>query len=112
MKTEERRYRLVVDGKLVQVFSRRRGDWQLTDATRPLSPDTDAVVFVDFSIVPTDFYPVLADWFRRDVADRYAAHLEQVGTRPRNPNSRHYAVRTKHVAPWRGRWDVLRDADS
>ena len=113
VKPEERRYRLVVDGKLVQVFSRRSGDWQLTDATQPLVPDTDAVVFVDFSVEPTQFYPVPAAWFREDVAKRYAAHLARVGTRPRNPDSRHHAVHTEHVAQWRGRWeDALRDAES
>ena len=113
VKPEERRYRLVVDGKLVQVFSRRSGDWQLTDATQPLVPETDAVVFVDFSVEPTQFYPVPAAWFREDVAKRYAAHLARVGTRPRNPDSRHHAVHTEHVAQWRGRWeDALRDAES
>ena len=113
VKPEERRYRLVVDGKLVQVFTRRSGDWQLTDATQPLVPDTDAVVFVDFSVEPTQFYPVPAAWFREDVAKRYAAHLARVGTRPRNPDSRHHAVHTEHVAQWRGRWeDALRDAES
>lgn len=113
VKPEERRYRLVVDGKLVQVFSRRSGDWQLTDATQPLVPDTDAVVFVDFSVELTQFYPVPAAWFREDVAKRYAAHLDRVGTRPRNPDSRHHAVHTEHVAQWRGRWeDALRDAES
>ena len=113
VKPEERRYRLVVDGKLVQVFSRRSGDWQLTDATQPLVPDTDAVVFVDFSVEPTQFYPVPAAWFREDVAKRYAAHLARVGTRPRNPDSRHHAVHTEHVVQWRGRWeDALRDAES
>jgi len=113
VKPEERRYRLVVDSKLVQVFSRRSGDWQLNDATQPLVHDTDAVVFVDFSDEPTQFYPVPAAWFREDVAKRYAAHLARVGTRPRNPDSRHHAVHTEHVAQWRGRWeDALRDAES
>lgn len=112
VKSEERRYRLVVDGKLVQVLSRRSGGWQLADVTQPLAPGTDVVVFVDFAVVPTQFYPVPAAWFRKDVADRYAAHLDRVVTRPRNPNSPHHAVLTEHVAQWRGRWDVLRDAES
>ncbi len=55
----KRRYRLRVDGKLAQVVSRRSGDWQVTDVNRPLLPDTDVVIFVDFVPGATEFYLVL-----------------------------------------------------
>ena len=106
---EERRYRLRVNSRLAQVTARRTGEWQVTDATRPLATDTDVLILVDFISEVPEFYPIPADWFRRDVAERYAAFLRRVGTRPRNPNSKHHGVHTADVAQWRNRWDVLSD---
>jgi len=98
-----------VDRKLVQVISRRSGGWRLPDASHLLD-DTAVVVFVDFSDGPPQFYPVQADRFRQDVADRYATHPDR-GTRQHKADNRH-VVRTEHVAQWRDRWeDALRDAE-
>lgn len=113
MRSEGRRYRLRVsrDAAPVQVFSRRRGDWQL-GAEQPLASDTEAVVFVDLADSPTEFYVVPAEQVRDDVRKRYDEYLERVGTRPNNPDSRHYAVRTSHVARWHSGWNVLRELAS
>lgn len=110
MRSEGRRYRIRVgrDAAPVQVFSRRSGDWQL-DAQHPLASDTEAVVFVDFAVSPPEFYVVPAKEVRDDVRKRYEDFLERVGTRPNNPDSRHYAVRTSHVARWHSQWKVLQD---
>lgn len=107
VKPEERRYRLRVGGKLAQVISHRTGDWQITDATRPLLPDPELLVLVDFIPDTPEFYVVPAAWFCEEVAQRYAAFLERVGTRPRNPASKHHNVHTADVVQWRGRWDVV-----
>lgn len=107
VKREERRYRLQVGGRLVQVTARRTGEWQVTDATRPLASDTDILILVDFIPDAPEFYPIPADWFRRDVAERYAAFMQRVGIRPRNPDSKHHGVHTADVAQWHDRWDVL-----
>ncbi len=110
MRSEGRRYRIRVgrDATPVQVFSRRSGDWQL-DAEQPLVSDTEAVVFVDFASSPPEFYVVPATEVRDDVRKRYEEFLERVGTRPNNPASRHYALRTSHIARWRSQWGVLQD---
>lgn len=108
---EGRRYRVRVGRSAmpVQVFSRRSGDWQL-DIKNPLAPDTQAVVLVDFSEAPTGFYIVPADQLRDDVRTRYEEYVGRSGgSRPKNPDSRHHALRTSHVTQWYGRWDVLKD---
>ncbi|HEY2701376.1 MAG TPA: hypothetical protein VGJ45_38375 [Pseudonocardiaceae bacterium] len=71
-----------VGGKLMQVFSRRSGDWRITDARNKLLPNTDLVLFVDLDTTPPEFFPVPADAF-------------------------HDYMRPQHVAHWRNRWDVL-----
>jgi hypothetical protein len=108
---EGRRYRVRVgrSAALVQVFSRRSGDWQL-DIKNPLAPDTQAAVFVDFARSPAEFYIVPADELRDDVRMRYEEYVGRSGGgRPKNSGSRHHAVRTSHVTQWYGRWDVLKD---
>ncbi|WP_158841174.1 hypothetical protein [Saccharothrix deserti] len=107
LRKEPRRYRLKVGGLLVQVFGRRSGDWQITDAYKPLSPDTNAVVFVDLEGEEPAYYPVPGDWFRDNVEKRYAEYMAVVKARPRNPDTRHHAVKDSHVVRWEGRWDVL-----
>lgn len=102
--TEPRRYRLKVGGALVQVFGKRSGEWQLSDALKPLSPDTDAVVFVDLESEQPEFYPVPGNWFRQDVDKRHTEYLARVGRRP-NPGSRHYVVSPSHVIRWGDKWD-------
>lgn len=42
----------------MQVFGKRSSEWQLSDALKPLSPDTVAVVFVDLEGDQPEFYPV------------------------------------------------------
>ncbi len=92
VKPEERRYRLVVDGKLVQVISsRQRGEWWLPDATPPRPGVLPAVVFVfvDFSGERTQFYPIPANKIRPGKVSR------------------------EDVKDWHDRWeDALRDAKS
>jgi hypothetical protein len=101
-----RRYRLELDSRRVQVFSCRSVGWQLR-ASRPLADDTFAVVLVDLSQNPPNFYPVPGEWLKADVASRYSAYLEQHGGRPRSPDSDHYGLKTYMVERWRDRWDVL-----
>lgn len=115
---EERRYRLRLagkwaggqqtGGKLAQVFSRRSGDWQLTDARHPLADDTELVVLVDFIPDAPKFYVIPADWFREDVKQRHDAFLANVADRRRNPDSHHHNVRTPDVEQWHGRWEAAR----
>ncbi|WP_410646552.1 hypothetical protein [Amycolatopsis sp. cmx-4-54] len=105
--SEARRYRLRLDGKLAQVTARRTGEWQVSDATRPLLDDTQVLVLVDFIPEQPEFYVIPAERFRADVERRYAAFMNRVGTRPRNPDSKHHSVHTADVEQWRGRWAVI-----
>jgi hypothetical protein len=107
IKAEDRRYRLRVNGKLTQVFSRRQGDWQITDGRHPLAPDTELVVLVDFVPRDPEFYVMTADWFTQDVTGRHAAFLADPNTKRRNPDSHHHNIRTDHVRDRRGSWDVV-----
>ncbi|MEC3979047.1 hypothetical protein [Amycolatopsis sp. H20-H5] len=76
VKREERRYRLRLNGKLAQVISRRTGEWQITDATRPLLHDTELLVLVDFIPTAPEFYVAPADWFLVDVKQRTTACIQ------------------------------------
>ena len=104
---EGRRYRLNVYGKLVQVFTKRSTEWQLTDALSPLAPNTAAVVFLDFAGGPPRYYVVQASWLKDDVKQRYRAELERKGERAPIFLSRHYLVQPGHLEQWLDKWDVL-----
>ena len=105
---EERRFRLRVNGKNVQVFTRRSGDWQ-PNAMQPISDDTDGVGFLDLAMDEPQFYVTPGEWLYDDVATHYSDYLAAHGrTRRDNPESRHHKMTTKRVAAWRVRWDVLR----
>jgi hypothetical protein len=104
---EERRFRLLVNGKLVHVFTRLAGDWQ-TNALQPIADDTEGVVFLDLAADEPGFYVTTGDWLRDDVAKPYGNCLATQGdTRRDNPESHHHKVTTKRVADWRARRDVL-----
>lgn len=103
------RTRLSVDGRIVQVLSRRQQDspWQ-TSTVRPTVNDADVVIFVDLSTERPDYYLAPASWVRQDVETRHAEWLASVGgTRPRNPDSEHTAIPLESIERWHHRWDVL-----
>ncbi|KJK35948.1 hypothetical protein UK23_42530 [Lentzea aerocolonigenes] len=104
---EGRRYRLNVYGKLVQVFSKRSTEWQLTGAPSPLVSNTVAVVFVDFAGKEPEFYVVPARTLKEDVDRRYQADLVRKGERAPIMGSHHYLVKPEHLEQWQGKWSVL-----
>ena len=104
---EDRRFRLKLGDKLVQVFTRRSGDWQ-PNALHPIADDTDGVVFLDLAGDAPQFYVTTGDWLRDDVEKHHGAYLAaHGGTRRDNPASRHHKVTAQRVAAWRDRWDAL-----
>lgn len=101
--------RLTVDGKTVQVSSRRLpgSPWQLS-ASRPVVEDAVAVIFVDLTGTEPDFYVAPAEWVREDVKVHFANWLESKGgTRPRNPDSDHTVVELDRIRQGHRRWGVL-----
>ena len=101
--------RLLVDGRTVQVNSRRRpgSPWQF-NAHRPVIDDAVAVIFVDLTGEVPDFYLAPAQWVHNDVTQHYQAWLNSKGgSRPRNPDSDHAAVEIDRIRQWHQRWDIV-----
>jgi hypothetical protein len=99
--------RVLVNGKVVHVFSRTTGQWQAT-RTPPIIEDADVVAFVDLRSTGPEFYLVTADEAREDIASRYAEFINRHGgERPRSPGSPHKTVDVRHIAHGRDRWDLL-----
>ena len=103
------RTRLSVDGRTVQVLSRRQAGppWQ-AKVSAPTVENAHAVIFVDLTGETPDFYLAPADWVDRDVRQHHDAWLASVGgERPRNPASDHTVITVERIGQWHQRWDVL-----
>ncbi|GAB3861672.1 hypothetical protein GCM10027610_104560 [Dactylosporangium cerinum] len=103
------RTRLTVDGRTVQVLSRRQhgSPWQANVST-PTVEDAHAVIFVDLTGETPDYFVAPALWVQQDVRMHHEAWLARVGgTRPRNPTSDHTAIPVDRIQQWHRRWDVL-----
>ena len=101
--------RLTIDGRTVQVSSRRQpgSPWQVS-AAHPVVDDAAAVIFVDLTGDVPDFCIAPAQWVRSDVKSHFATWLEsRGGVRPRNPESDHSTVELDRIRQWHQRWDVL-----
>ncbi|MET7400415.1 hypothetical protein ABZS66_43705 [Dactylosporangium sp. NPDC005572] len=103
------RTRLLVDGRTVQVLSRRQAGspWQ-ANVNAPTVDGAHAVIFVDLTGDAPDYFVAPASWVEHDVRTHHAAWLASVGgTRPRNPTSDHTAIPVERIQQWQQRWDVL-----
>lgn len=101
--------RLSVDGRIVQVLSRRQQNspWQ-TSVKAPAVEDAEAVIFVDLTGEAPDFYVAPAAWVRDDVTTHHQAWLVNAGgIRPRNPGSDHTTISLDRIEQWHRRWDVF-----
>ncbi|MER6241045.1 hypothetical protein ABT185_34230 [Streptomyces clavifer] len=93
---------------MVQVMVAAQGTWMIADIDATTSLTCERVVLVDVTNGRRDFYIVEGTVFRAGVRARHDAFLhQQGGIRPRNPDSKHTAVRPADIAEWRGRWDLL-----
>lgn len=104
-----RQTRLTVDGKTVQVSSRRLpgSPWQLS-ASHPVVEDAIAVIFVDLTGTEPDFYVAPAEWVREEVTEHFQNWLQSKGgTRPRNPGSDHTGIDLDRIKHWHRQWTVL-----
>jgi hypothetical protein len=103
------RTRLSVDGRVVQILSRRQpaSPWQ-TSVDRPTVEDAQVVIFVDLTGEAPDFYVAPASWVAEDVRAQHEAWLAAIGgARPRNPESEQAAIPVERLQQWHQRWDVL-----
>ncbi|MFJ1789603.1 hypothetical protein ACIOML_35505 [Streptomyces anulatus] len=93
---------------LVQVMVATQGAWMIADIDTATSLTCERVILIDVTNGRRDFYVAEGAAFRAGVRARHEAFLQkQGGTRPRNPDSKHTAVRPGDVAEWRERWDLL-----
>jgi hypothetical protein len=103
------RTRLSVNGRIVQVLSRRQpgSPWQ-ANAHRPTVEDAEAVIFVDLTEETPEYYLAPASWVQQDIRSHHEAWLASVGgRRPRNPDSDHTAIPMQRLRQWYQRWDLL-----
>lgn len=93
---------------LAQVMVAAQGAWMIADIDATTALTCERVILVDVTNGRRDFYVAEGTAFRAGVRTRHEAFLQQQGgTRPRNPDSKHTAVRPGDIAEWRERWDLL-----
>jgi hypothetical protein len=109
----------------IQVKARRRGSWQLDigdfaevtfdgdkqviGAPKAAPIDGLIYVFVDLKSYGSDEFFII-DWpaLQKRIIDNHRAWLaNHGGRRPKNPKSKHTALRANHLKDCRARWDVI-----
>lgn len=97
-----------INGRRAEVHVATKGDWQIGNVDRFLSATTPCVVFVDLSGTVPEFFILDGDGARATVKRHFEAFLARSGgVRPRNPQSKHAAVRYDQVQRGRNRWSLF-----
>lgn len=98
----------------IQVKTKTSGSWH-SDIRRGEPLELDPAdqrfwIFVDLRKPPAEpeYYIVPDSWMRNDI---YTKHQEMLashgGTRAKNPDSTHHAIRRSRIEQWRDEWDKL-----
>lgn len=91
-----------------QVMVAAQGAWMIADIDATTALTCERVILIDLTNGRREFYIAEGTAFRAGVRARHEAFLQQQGgTRPRNPDSKHTAVRPADIAEWHNRWDLL-----
>lgn len=102
---------VTVNGREAAVQVAAQGAWMIADINKMTAMSSDLYVLVDVTDGRRDFYVVPGDDLRAGVRERHEEFMASVGgVRPRNPNSRHTAIRPAHVQAWRNRWSLFDQA--
>jgi hypothetical protein len=97
-----------VNGHKAQVQVAARGAWQIDDVDKYASGTIDHFVLVDVTDGLREFYVCPGDQLRRFVRTHHDQFVRSKGgTRPRNPDSRHFALYPEQVQARRNGWDRL-----
>lgn len=97
-----------IDGREAEVHVATKGAWQISNVDRFLGATSARVVFVDLSGTVPEFFIVDGDRARAIVKRHHEEFLKRVGgVRPRNPRSKHAAIRRDLVTRWRSRWSLF-----
>jgi hypothetical protein len=97
-----------VNGRQAEVHVATKGAWQISNIDKFLGASTSRVVFVDLTGTVPEFFILEGDRARAVVKRHHDSYMERVGgIRPRNPKSKHAAVRRDHIQRWRNRWSLF-----
>jgi hypothetical protein len=97
-----------INGHRAEVRVATTGTWQIANVDRFLSATTPRVVFVDLSGTVPDFFILDGDGARATVKRHHEEFLTRVGgVRPRNPHSKHAALKRDHVQHGLDRWSLF-----
>jgi hypothetical protein len=85
-----------------------KGSWQLGDIDKFVGATTERIVFVELTETGPEFFILDGDDARAIVKRDQEQWLKRVGgVRPKTPDSKHAAVNSEHVEPWRNRWSLF-----
>jgi hypothetical protein len=97
-----------INGRLAEVHVATKGAWQIANVDRFVSATTPRVIFVDLTGTVPEFFILHGDSARNTVKRHHETFLSRVGgVRPRNPKSKHAAVRRDQIQRGRNRWSLF-----
>jgi hypothetical protein len=97
-----------VNGHRAAVHVKTKGSWQLGDIDKFVGATTERIVFVELTETGPEFFILDGDDARAIVKRDQEQWLKRVGgVRPKTPDSKHAAVNSEHVEPWRNRWSLF-----
>lgn len=106
--TQGRSSLVEINGRRAEIHVATKGAWQISNVDKFLGATTARVVFVDLTGTVPEFFILDGDRARAIVKRHHEAFLKRVGgVRPRNPESKHVAVRRDLVQRWRNRWSLF-----
>lgn len=96
-----------INGRSARVQVATQGAWMIQDVDAYAASLDETIVLVEVTDRTRRFYVAPGDQLRSEVSQRHSDYMQRVGQRPRNPDSRHTAIRPEEVQHWRDRWDVF-----
>ena len=97
-----------VNGHKARVQVAAKGTWIIENVDKFHAETVEFNVLVNVTHSPPEFYVCPGEKLRADVLKRHQGYLaSKGGVRPRNPDSKHAAIRPEQVAKWRDGWKRL-----
>ena len=93
-----------VNGHPASVMVAGKGAWMIADVDAFTSTSIETYVLVDVSTRRPDVYIAPGEELRGDVRQRHDEYMSRVGTRPRNPDSKHTKIEPAEVKQWKSGW--------
>lgn len=96
-----------VNGHRAVVMVAGQGAWQIADVDQFTASNQERYALVDIGEPMTIFYFAPGQELRDEVRARHDAFMARVGTRPRNPESKHTTVKPFDVTRYRDNWEIF-----